>query len=232
MKKTTLVLFSGGLDSTTALYWALDRNEDVTALTFDYGQRHGIEVEFAKKIALRFEIKHEIMKIDLRRVGGSSLTDSKTPLDEFSDVTGIPEGIPKTYVPFRNGIFLSLAAAYADVQGIDEIVCGFHTLDSPNYPDTRETFVKAMENAIFLGTRSGESGKKIKILSPFSGLKKSEIIRKGLMLGADYSNSLSCYAGEEIPCQRCSSCLLREQAWKETGIKDHLLARLEREGKK
>jgi len=230
MKKKALVLFSGGLDSTTALYWALDRSENVIALTFDYGQRHGIEIKSAEKITRMIGMQHEIMKIDLTQVGGSSLTDLAVPLDEFPDVSAIPDGIPATYVPFRNGIFLSLAAACADVQECDAIVCGFHTLDSPNYPDTREGFVRAMEAAIFQGTRSGESGKKIDILSPFSGLKKSEIIKLGLELDADYSYSLSCYAGAEIPCQRCSSCLLREQAWEEIGIKDHLLARLEREG--
>lgn len=226
-----LVLFSGGIDSTTALHWALARAEHTQAITFDYGQRHGIEIRMSRTTCRRLKVPQRVFRVDLRQVGGSALTDAEVPLEEVSGVEQIGFGIPGTYVPFRNGVFLSLAAAWADSQGLDTLVCGFHVIDSPNYPDTREPFVRAMERAINLGTRTGASGGKIHIKTPFAGRRKSEIISEGLSLGADYAYSVSCYAGREVPCLRCSSCLLRQQAWAEAGKEDPLLRRLAKEGK-
>lgn len=229
--KKPLVLFSGGIDSTTALHWALARSEHIQALTFDYGQRHAVEIRMSRAICRRLNVPQRVFRVDLRQVGGSALTDTHMPLTEVSRVEQIGSGIPGTYVPFRNGVFLSLAAAWADFQGLDTLVCGFHVIDSPNYPDTREPFVQAMERAINLGTRTGASGEKIRIQTPFADRRKSEIIRMGLSLGADYAYSVSCYAGGEVPCLRCSSCFLRQQAWAEVGEEDPLIRRLEKEGK-
>jgi 7-cyano-7-deazaguanine synthase len=229
--RKAMVLLSGGIDSTTAAYWAKGRYDEVSTLSFDYGQRHRIELRMARRLARRLRLPHSSLKVDLRPIGGSALTDLSVSLPRFSRREDIGSGIPVTYVPFRNGIFLALAAARAEAAGIDDIVCGFNTIDSPNYPDTRPSFVRAMQRAIDFGTASLSDGRRIRLVTPFIRLKKSEIIRLGLSLGADYSYSVSCYGGGEVPCRRCSSCLLRKRAWEEAGTKDHLLVRLRKEGK-
>jgi 7-cyano-7-deazaguanine synthase len=229
--KESIVLFSGGIDSTTALYWALDRYDNIFALTFDYGQRNRIELDMARKIAQKLGVPQKILQVDLQQIGGSSLTDTKLALPQYERKEEIEKGASSTYVPFRNGIFLALAAARAEVDGIKEIVCGFNVIDSPNYPDTRKQFVQAMQEAINQGTTASSSPEKIQIIAPFLKMKKSDIIREGLSLSADYSFSISCYSGEEIPCQKCSSCVLRQKAWEEVGLQDPLIIRLEGEGK-
>lgn len=231
LSRKAFVLFSGGIDSTTALYWAQRRYHKVEALSFDYGQRHRVELLLARRLARRLRLPHRVFKVDLRQVGGSALTDPSAPLPRFSRGEEIGAGVPPTYVPFRNGIFLALAAAWAEAHGTGDIVCGFNTIDSPGYPDTRASFVRAMQKAVNMGTAVSAKGRSIRIVTPFIRMKKSEIIRLGHVLGADYSFSISCYAGGEVPCRRCSSCLLRERAWKEAGAEDHLLVRLRKEGK-
>lgn len=230
-RRSALVLFSGGIDSTTALYWARGSYEQVHALSFDYGQRHKVELTSARRLIRKLHIPQTILKADLRQVGGSALTDLSLGLPKFRKAEEFENGIPSTYVPFRNGIFLALAAAWAETRAFTDIVCGFNTLDSPHYPDTRGPFVRAMERAIDLGTGARSRGRPIRIITPLHRMKKSEIIRKGLRLGADYSFSVSCYGGSEIPCRRCSSCLIRQKAWREVGKNDHLLVRLRKEGK-
>jgi 7-cyano-7-deazaguanine synthase len=230
-RPSCVVLFSGGVDSTTALYWARKLYIKVTALSFDYGQRHRVELKLARRLTRRLALPHEILKVDLHQVGGSALTDRTIPVPSLRRAEEIKKGVPLTYVPFRNGIFLSLAAAWAEVRGIRDLICGFHTIDSPNYPDTRVPFVRAMERAIKQGTRAAFSDERPRIITPFIRITKAEIIRRGLALGADYSNSISCYQGEEIPCGGCSSCLVRREAWKEAGAEDHLLRRLKKEGR-
>ncbi len=227
---SAIVLFSGGIDSTTALYWTKREFSQILALTFSYGQTHSIEIEMAKKIAEGEGIEQRIINVDLSQIGGSSLTDRRIEIEDI-DLEELGERIPSTYVPFRNGIFLSLAVALAEVIDAYSIVTGFHSLDSPNYPDTSKDFVNAMEKAINSGTRAGRLGKKISILTPLIGMKKSEIIKFGLELGADYSYSISCYRGREIPCMRCPACKIRESSWKALGIEDHLITRLKKEGK-
>ena len=229
--KKSIVLFSGGLDSTTAIYWALERYEKVFALTFDYGQRNRIELDMAGKVAQKLSVPQKILRVNLKQIGGSSLTDTKLSLPQYERMEESEEGLPSTYVPFRNGIFLALAAAWAEVVGIKEIVCGFNVIDSPNYPDTRKQFVQAMQEAINLGTKASLSPEKIQIIAPFLKMKKSDIIKEGLSLNVDYSFAICCYCGEEIPCQKCSSCVLRQKAWEEVGLQDPLILRLEEEGK-
>lgn len=229
--KKCIVLFSGGIDSTTALYWALDRCGKVYPLTFDYGQRHRVEIETALKQLKRLKLRPHVFTISLDWIGGSALTDPNIPVPRYKQAGDIGNGIPSTYVPFRNGIFLALAAAWAESLNIHHIICGFNIIDSPGYPDTRRPFVQAMEEAVNRGTRFSGDGKRLNILAPFIEQKKSDIIRTGLALGADYSYSVSCYRGSEIPCGDCSSCLLRKKAWEETGEEDHLIRRLKKEGR-
>jgi len=229
--KSCVVLFSGGIDSTTALYWALAGYTKVFALTFDYGQRHSVEVRMAKRLARKLGLLHAILKIDLTQVGGSSLTDATIPVPKHRDLRDLKTGTPLTYVPFRNGILLALAAAWAEARGVTDLVCGFNIIDSPNYPDTRHEFVRAMEKAINAGTKAAFGAAPMRVRAPFVGLEKSAIIRKGFALGADYSYSVSCYSGGEVPCGACSSCLLRKRAWLEAGREDPLITRLRKEGK-
>lgn len=226
-----LVLLSGGIDSTTALYWARLHYRKIIPVIFSYGQRHRIEVKMARKICRKLGLEPRIIKIDLRQIGGSALTDLAIKLPEFKNDREIKKGLPATYVPFRNGIFLSLAAALGETLGLYDLVCGFNVIDSPNYPDTTGSFVRAVEKAINEGTGARYGRKKFRVLAPFLKMKKSEIISYGLGIGADYSHSITCYAGEEVPCGRCSACLLRKKAWQEIGQEDHLLVRLRKEGK-
>lgn len=222
------MLFSGGLDSTTALAWALRRYDKVHALTFDYGQRHRVEIAMAGKTARRMSVAQTILKVDLRQIGGSALTDARIPLPRSPRRAGSKEGPPATYVPFRNGIFLALAAAWAEARGVRELVCGFHVEDSPDYPDTTPSFIRAMEKAIQAGTKAAFGGPNFRIRAPLVGLGKADIIRLGLRLGADYAYSVSCYAGAERPCGTCSSCRFRARAWRDVGRDDPLVARLRR----
>jgi len=226
-----IVLFSSGIDSTTALYWALDQFDSVQALTFDYGQRHAVEILHAKRMAKSLNVPQTVILADLKQIGGSSLTDLSSPVPDYDDIENAQGLPPTTYVPFRNGIFLALAAAWAEVNNCSEIVCGFNVIDSPDYPDTRKSFVTAMQEAINIGSKAAFNQRQVTIHAPFINMKKSEIIETGLALGADYSYSISCYAGQEIPCTKCPSCRLRQRAWEETGMEDPLYVRLVKEGK-
>jgi len=230
---SAVVILSGGLDSTTALYWAKRHFREIRAITFAYGQRHALEVEMAKITAKRAGVsEHLIYEIDLSKIGASALTDSSLDIPEPKSVEEIKErGIPITYVPFRNGIFISIAAAYAESRGTTHLVGGWNAVDYSGYPDCRPEFLRAMEEALNLGTKLGAEGKSWKIHAPLINLTKGEIIKLGLELGADYSYSISCYRGGEVPCGKCDSCLLRAKGWEEVGEEDHLIARLKREGR-
>jgi 7-cyano-7-deazaguanine synthase len=222
----SVVLFSGGIDSTTALAWARARSSEVHALTFDYGQRHRIEVALAKRTARRMGVPQTVLAIDLSRFGGSALTDPAAALPRYRKPSDIGPGPPTTYVPFRNGVLLSLAVSFAEARSFDTVVTGFNVVDSPDYPDTRPEFVRAMNAAVKAGTRAASGGPRIRIVAPFVRMRKSEIIRLGLELGADYSRSVTCYFGKEAPCGTCSACVLRRRAFAEAGTPDPLVERL------
>ena len=231
--RSAVVIFSGGLDSTTALYWAKKNFDEVYAITFYYGQRHSIEIEMAKITAKNAGVKeHVLFEVDLSKFGASALTDRSIDVPETYSVEEIKErGIPVTYVPFRNGVFISIAAAYAESRNTTNLVGGWNAVDYSGYPDCRPEFLSAMEGALNRGTKLGAEGKKWKIHAPLIKLTKGEIIKLGLSLGADYSYAVSCYRGTEVPCGRCDSCVLRAKGWMEAGEEDHLIKRLKREGK-
>jgi len=235
-KKSALVIFSGGLDSTTCLYWAVNNYSVVHTLTFLYGQRNKVEVGYAKKTVDLIkkagkDINMHFFKIDLFQIGGSALTDRGIAVPKRRTLKDIGYGVPATYVPFRNGIFLSLAAAFAEKENVDDVIGGWNTVDFSGYPDCREDFLKTMEKAINLGTKRGIEEKPIHVVFPLIHKSKMEIIKFGKEMGADYSYAYSCYEGKEIPCGECDSCILRKKGFMEAGFEDDFLVRLKKEGK-
>ena len=223
MKNKAVVLLSGGLDSTTTLAIAQKEGFEVYALSFDYGQRHKVEIERARKIAKNFEVAdHQIMTIDLRQFGGSALTDS-IDVPTNRDEKEMSAEIPITYVPARNTIFLSFCLAYAEVKIAQNIFLGVNAVDYSGYPDCRPEFIAAFETLANLATKVGVEGKeKLKIHTPLIQLRKAEIILKGFELGVDYSLTHSCYNPEEdgASCGSCDSCLLRLKGFNDAGFED------------
>ena len=221
-----VVLLSGGLDSTTILAIAKREGFDLFALTFDYGQRHHVELERARDIAKHFgAVDHQIIKIDLRQFGGSALTDS-IEVPTGRDQEEMVSSIPVTYVPARNTIFLSFCLAYAEIKEASDIFIGVNAIDYSGYPDCRPEFITAFETLANLATKAGVEGKsKIKIHTPLIELSKAKIIQKGLELGVDYAMTHSCYKpGEEgKSCGVCDSCQLRLKGFQEAGVEDPII---------
>ncbi len=216
-----VLLLSGGLDSTTVLALATEAGYAVNALTFRYGQRHGVEIERARAIALRYGVaRHVIADIDLRQFGGSALTaDLEVPKDRDADA--MAEGIPVTYVPARNTIFLSFALAWAEVLGATDLLIGVNALDYSGYPDCRPAYIAAYEAMANLATKAGVEGtSRTRILTPLIECSKAEIIRSGLALGVEYAQTISCYdpAADGTPCARCDACALRAKGFAEAGV--------------
>jgi len=226
-----LVLFSGGLDSTTTLYWAKKRFEKIVAMVVNYDQRHNIETEMAQKTAEGLNVDVHLLHFPLKNIVYSALIDKDKTIPDSLATSKNEEGVPITYVPFRNGIFLSLAAAFAESREIYDIVTGFNLVDTPDYPDTTETFTKKMEAAINQGTSASITGKRFTLHTPLIRKSKKEIVEMGLELGADYSYSVSCYRGGETPCLKCPSCDIRNNAFKQLNMEDPLITRLKKEGK-
>lgn len=216
--KHAIILLSGGLDSATVL--AISKAEGFLphTLSFNYGQRHAIELDMAASQAAAQNVSdHRIANIDLRLFGGSALTaDIAVPKDQLG------KDIPVTYVPARNTIFLSYALAFAEVIGAADIFIGVNALDYSGYPDCRPDYIKAFENMANLATKAGVEGKKLTIHTPLIALTKAQIIAKGLSLGVDYSHTLSCYdpTPEGVSCGHCDSCLLRKKGFAENNMKD------------
>lgn len=225
-----VVLLSGGLDSATALAIASSEGFECIAISFRYGQRHSYELNCAKHLAERFCVKeHVIVDFDLRKVGGSALT-SETAVPKDRPISDMSDGIPVTYVPARNTIFLSFGLALAEVNGASDVFIGVNALDYSGYPDCRPEYIKAYEQMANLATKAGVEGtQRLQIHTPLIELTKAQIIQRGLTLGVDYSLTSSCYDPEANgkPCGRCDSCLLRDKGFKKVGVVDPLLHKFE-----
>ncbi len=221
-QKKAVVLLSGGLDSTTCLAFAKRDGFEPVCLSFDYGQRHKVELDRARVVAKAMGVRdHRIVSLDLRQIGGSALTsDAAVPKHDTVDDLG--GGIPITYVPARNSVFLSLALGLAEVVGSRDLFIGVNAVDYSGYPDCRPEFIAAFEQLATLATKAGAEGARFKIHAPLSGMTKGEIIRAGIAAGVDYALTHSCYdpAPDGAACGRCDSCLLRKRGFDEAGVAD------------
>lgn len=221
--KKAVILSSGGIDSTTTMAMAKAENYEIYSLTFNYGQRHTPELEAAKKVAHYFAAKkHLVISLDLRSIGGSALTDN-IDVPKGRDDHAIRYGIPVTYVPARNTIFLSYALAWAEVLQASDIFIGVNSIDYSGYPDCRPEFIAAYERLANLATKAAVEGKVImKIKTPLISMTKADIIKKGIELGVDYSLTHSCYdpSREGKACGLCDSCILRKKGFREAAIPD------------
>ncbi len=227
-KQPAVVLLSGGLDSATVLAIARDRGYAPHALSFDYGQRHGVELKAAKRVAAAEGIvEHRWIRIDLRAFGHSALTDTRIEVPHDRDEQAMSDGsIPVTYVPARNTIFLSYALAYAEVIEASDIFIGVNAVDYSGYPDCRPQYIAAFERMARLATRAGVEGAPLTIHTPLIDLPKTEIIRRGLQLGVDYGLTHSCYDPDAAgrPCGHCDACLLRIRAFEQLGMTDPVIS--------
>ena len=224
--QNAVVLLSGGLDSVTCLYWAKANYANVTAVSFNYGQRHNSELNAAKKIAATAQVNHRIIDIDLAQLGGSALTDASLVVPDakqtdFSD-NQHNDSIPITYVPARNTIFLSYALALAEVTQSNAIVIGVNAVDYSGYPDCSPEYIAAFEKMANLATKAGVMGNHLHIATPLLHLSKAEIIKLGVSLGVDYALTVSCYRAdsEGRACGHCDSCYLRQQGFLQAEIDD------------
>ena len=216
--KKAVVLLSGGLDSVTALSIAKEQGFECYTLSFNYGQRHSTELNAAKIIsAQNGAVEHKVIDIDLTAIGGSALTDDKIDVPET-----LEEGIPVTYVPARNTVFLSIALGWAEVLSADAIFVGVNAVDYSGYPDCRQDFITAFEQLANVATKAGVEGNKLNIHAPLMKMSKSDIIQEGIRLGIDYSLTVSCYQADQDgkACGKCDSCRFRSQGFEQAGISD------------
>jgi len=223
MAPRAVVLLSGGLDSTTALAIARSEGYECHALSFEYGQRHARELESARRVAASLGVAaHLTLRLDLRAIGGSALT-ADIPVPKARDAEAIGTGIPVTYVPARNTIFLAHALAWAEVKDAQDIFIGVNVLDASGYPDCRPEYIAAFERLANLATRAGVEGRShFRIRTPLIALSKADIIRRGRDLGVDYSLTWSCYApdADGRACGLCDACLLRRKGFNEANLPD------------
>ena len=213
-----VILLSGGLDSATVLAIETRKAYECYAMSFDYGQRSLVELKAAKALAQKFDvIDHRIVKIDLAQLGGSALTDSSIAIPETEQ-----EGIPVTYVPARNTIFLSFALAYAEVLNADDIFIGVNAVDYSGYPDCRPEYIASFQQTARLATKIGVEGRAVEIHTPLMALTKAEIIEQGIALDVDYALTISCYQANSNgeACEVCDSCRLRKQGFELAGVVD------------
>lgn len=219
--KKAVVLFSGGLDSTTLMAKALLEGFEVYALSFNYGQRHQSELKAALALSKYLGAKdHKVISLDLRAIGGSALTDEEIDVPEV-----VSDGIPVTYVPARNTVFLSIAMGYAEVLGAHSIFIGVNAVDYSGYPDCRPEYIAAFQSMADLATKEGIEGESIRIETPLVNLSKADIIHMGIALGVNYANTVSCYQAntEGAACGKCDSCRLRRDGFLAAGIEDPTL---------
>ncbi len=218
MSARAVVLVSGGLDSATVLAIATSMKRECFALSFDYGQRHRAELIAAGRIAeLLGAAQHKTISLDLNSIGGSALTDLQIDVPEEESV-----GIPITYVPARNTVFLSLALGWAEVLGANEIFIGVNAVDYSGYPDCRPEFIRAFESLANLATKAGVEGNRLRVIAPLINLSKADIILEGIKLGVDYSVTVSCYQADHLgrACGRCESCRIRREGFTAANITD------------
>jgi len=218
MQKKAIVLLSGGLDSITVLALAKQQGYNCYALSFDYGQRHNAELAAAAQIALDYQVEdHKIIKLGLGSIGGSALTDEHIAVPDT-----LQAGIPVTYVPARNTIFLSFALGWAEVLNLRDIFIGVNAVDYSGYPDCRPEFIKAFQQLANLATKAGVEGGHFTIHTPLISVSKAEIIKQGVALGVNYQRTVSCYSSDEQgrACRVCDACRLRKAGFTEAGIAD------------
>jgi 7-cyano-7-deazaguanine synthase len=219
MTKRAIVLLSGGMDSATVLAMAKAQDYECYALSFRYGQRHTAELQAAiTQAKLLGAARHEIIDLDLSRFGGSALTDNSIAVP-----TSPTEGIPVTYVPARNTVFLSIALGWAEVLGASDIFIGVNAVDYSGYPDCRPAFIAAFQAMANLATKAGVEGKPITLHTPLISLSKADIIREGVRLGVDYAQTVTCYAAdaEGKACGECDACRLRRKGFEDAGVMDN-----------
>lgn len=218
-----VVLLSGGLDSATVLAMAQDQGLACHALAVDYGQRHRAELRAARRVADAAGVDLKVVRLDLRAIGGSALTDDiDVPVAEDDADDGIGAGIPVTYVPARNTVMLSLALGYAEVLGAQTIAIGVNAVDYSGYPDCRPEYISAFETLANLATKAGVEGRRLRLLTPLIDLTKAEIIRAGTVRGVDYGLTVSCYQADDEgrACGRCDSCRIRRAGFEAAGVPD------------
>ena len=221
--RPAVVLLSGGLDSATCLAWARRERFAVHALTVRYGQRHALEVAPAMALAAALgATEHRIVDLDLSFLRGSALTDAAVPVPKGRSDVAIASGIPSTYVPARNALFLALALAWAEALGSRDLVVGVNAIDSSGYPDCRRDFLEAFERLAAVGTRAGAEGERMRVHAPLAALTKSEIVSRAAAWGVPLAMTLSCYdpAPDGTPCGGCDACALRERGFREAGLTD------------
>ena len=217
-QKRAVILVSGGLDSTTVLALAISQGYACYALSFDYGQRHRAELRAAERVSTALgDVEHKVVNLNLDSIGGSALTDLSIAVPEVET-----EGIPVTYVPARNTVFLSIALGWAEVLGAHDIFIGVNAVDYSGYPDCRPEYIAAFEAMANLATKAGVEGQKVTIHTPLMTQSKGDIIRNGVALGVDYALTVSCYQATEdsLACGKCDSCRLRRQGFFDAGIQD------------
>lgn len=220
--KKAVILLSGGLDSATCLAIARAEGFEPVALSFDYGQRHNAELVAARRVADAFGVQdHRVLRLDLGTIGGSALTDTSIAVPT-QDHDGETAGIPVTYVPARNTVFLSFALGLAEVTQADDIFIGVNAVDYSGYPDCRPEFISAFETVANLATKAGVEGHRMQIHTPLISLSKADIIRRGLALGVDYALTVSCYQADANgrACGVCDSCRLRRKGFNDAGVSD------------
>ena len=222
MSRRAVVLLSGGLDSATCLAWARGRGFECATLAFDYGQRHRVELDAAARVAAAQGVRdHRVVRVDLSAIGGSALT-ADIPVPHGRDEAAMATGIPVTYVPARNTVFLSIALGLAETLGAADLVAGMNAIDYSGYPDCRPEYVRAFETLANLATRAGVEGTHFRVHTPLMELDKAGIIRLGVSLGVDYSLTHSCYdpALDGRACGSCDSCSLRARGFRAAGVPD------------
>ncbi len=220
--KKAVCLLSGGLDSTVSLYVARSEGFEVIALSIEYGQRHFREISAARALTKALVIPHYFAALSMPWKG-SALLDMKLKLPKDREEKSMSSEIPITYVPGRNSVFLSMAMSCAEISNAEAIFIGANVMDYSGYPDCRPEYLKAVGEAMWLGTKAGVEGRKIEIRAPLIELAKKDIVLLGKELGVPFETTWSCYAGEDTPCGKCDSCILRSKGFREAGIPDPLI---------